>query len=89
MYDKKRTELYIFGHGIRYGLKIHKNELIPYATMADAPKKKRIEQLHCNHKYKKGKSLAELLGAEERFKTEKMRTIEEVINCCLYEYFSV
>jgi hypothetical protein len=85
VYDKKCTELYIIGHGRRYALKIHKDKLIEYKTLADAPKKKRIEQLHCNHKHKKGKSLAELLCAEEKYKSQKTRSTEEVINVGLYE----
>jgi hypothetical protein len=89
VYDPNCTQLFIFGHGRKYGLRIDKKEeLLSYSTMADAPHKCRIEQLHCNHKAKKGKSLAELLGAEEHYKTDKQRTVEEVINCCLYEFFS-
>jgi len=86
--DPLCNELFIFGHGRKWGLKIIKNEILPYSTIADANHKCRIEQLHCNNGAKKGKSLAELLGAEERYKTDKQRTVEEVINCCLYEFFS-
>lgn len=85
IYDEKCTELYIFGHGRRYGLKIHKNKFVNYANFTDAPKKMRVEQFHCNHKHKKGKALSEILDAEEKYKTLKTRTISEIINCCMNE----
>jgi hypothetical protein len=88
VYDHLCTELYIFGHGRKYGLRINNKDLLKYSDFTNAPPKKRIEQFHCNHKAKKGISLASLLHAEERYSTDKKRTIEEVINCCLFEFFS-
>jgi len=83
VYDKSCIELYIIGHGRRNALKIHKNKFIEYENFKDAPPKRRVEQLHCCHKG--GRSLAEVLGAEEKFKSDKKRDCEETINYLLNE----
>jgi hypothetical protein len=83
VYDKSCTELYIIGHGRRNALKIHKDKFIEYEDFKDAPRKKRVEQFHCCHKG--GRSLAEVLGAEEKFKRYEIRYCEETINYLLNE----
>jgi hypothetical protein len=83
VYDKSCTELYIIGHGRRNALRIHKNIFVEYEDFKDAPRKKRVEQFHCCHKG--GRSLAEVLGAEEKFKSNKKRYCEETINYLLNE----
>jgi hypothetical protein len=84
--DRYCTELYIIGHGRRNALKIHKNKFIEYEDFKDAPRKRRVEQLHCCDKG--GRSLAEILGAEEKFKSYNERNCEETINYLLNELIS-
>lgn len=81
--DKSCIELYIIGHGRRNALKIHKDKFIEYEQFKDAPRKRRVEQFHCCHKG--GRSLAEVLGAEEKFKSDEIRYCEETINYLLNE----
>ena len=61
-------DLYIVGHGRRYGLIIgkSKDEMIYYKQFKDVCKKRKVVQLHCNHcsifsKHHREKSLTELL----------------------------
>lgn len=78
--DTNCENLYIVGHGRRYGLIIgkSKDEMIYYKQFKDAGKKRKVVQLHCNHcrfydKHYGEKSLTEYLDAELDFKQNKMR----------------
>ena len=72
--DPNCNELYILGHGRRYGLLITKDKknLLKYSEFEGSPKKDKVIQLHCNHK--KGKSLTEYLDAESDFKERGKRS---------------
>ena len=79
--DNLCNELYIIGHGRRSALRLHKCTLINYENFKGAQSKDRVEQITCCHKG--GRSLAEVLGAEERFKCDKKRYSEDIIDCLL------
>ena len=81
--DQNCKELFLIGHGRRYGIKLSQKEILTYADFKGAHKKDRVEQLHCCHKG--GSSLAEILGAEEKFKSYKKRNCEELIGYFLKE----
>ena len=85
VYDKNCNELYLLCHGRKYRFTLHKNKHINFEKFSDAPKKKRIEHFHCCHKANKGKSLSEILDADEKYKSNKTRTIDEVVNYGVYE----
>lgn len=72
--DPNCNELYILGHGRRYGLLITKDKknLLKYSEFEGSPKKDKVIQLHCNHK--KGKSLTEYLDAKSDFKERGKRS---------------
>ena len=71
IYDKNCQELYILGHGKRHALKISAKEYLYYFLYANAPKKRKVIQLHCNTgKYV---SLSELLHAKKDFKEKGYR----------------
>jgi len=58
--NKKATILYVFGHGVKHGVKISKKEVFYYCDLRKFPKKKFIAQLHCNPLG--GKSLVDYLS---------------------------
>ena len=93
--DDKCKELFIIGHGSRDFLRLSRKEKLYYNEFKDRGiTKDRVEQLHCNHSYvfpyslfhKDIKpSLAEILNAEEKYKSYKKRDCEELIGYFLKE----
>lgn len=80
IYDPNCYEMYILGHGTRYGLYIGKNkgENIYYDKYRGASKKDKVVQLHCNHiklfdKNKKRPSLTQVLNANTDIKQKGKR----------------
>ena len=58
--NPKVKSIYIFGHGVKHGIKLNKKEVLYYCEMKNTLKKDFIAQLHCNHSY--GNSLADYIG---------------------------
>lgn len=68
--DEKVESLFIFGHGCRHGFTLGKNDGVYYCELRNAPKKKFIAQLHCNHG--SGKSLGEYIAKDYFAPNKKM-----------------
>lgn len=81
VYDKNCNELYIIGHGRKYGLKISKKEFVNYNQFKGAPRKDLVVQLTCQHKA--GESLAEILHAKEEFIMNRTINTYDTINYLL------
>lgn len=85
VFDPYCSELYVLGHGVRHGLEISKKEILFYCEFIDAPRKKKVVQLHCNHKG--GKTLVKYLDADTDFETKEKRHVAENISYCLGQYY--
>lgn len=75
--NPKATIIYLIGHGRRHGIKVSGKVVVDYCEFRDAPEKKFIVQLHCNHW--EGKSLAECMSKPPKksyITRKKMRDAE-------------
>lgn len=72
--NKNVTSLFLFGHGVRHGIKVGRNEVVYYCEFPNHPKKDLIAQFHCNHFG--GKTLSEY-GEKPIFSlvTDKMQRL--------------
>ncbi len=85
--DEKVKEAYIFGHGVRHGIKFNMKEIFYYCNFEEEfktlPKKDYIAQLHCNRLG--GKSLVEI-AAKDGFVTNSYRWVYQNWAYCYEKY---